>query len=136
MHPTLGFLVVLVLHLPLILYIQLVPKIHSIVARLFEPPVRNSSEFDFVIVGAGSAGSVVAGRLAENGHQVLLIEAGGPQTYLQAIPALCALFQKSPYDWQYQAVRQKHAPLKALQSTSQCDWVKKCALKCAAFSLV
>ena len=115
MHPTLGFLIVLVLYLPLILYIALVPRMDSLFARLFEPPVKNRSEFDFIVVGAGSSGSVVAGRLAENGHQVLLIEAGGPQTFLHAIPALCAMFQKTSYDWQYQTVPQKHAPFKALK---------------------
>lgn len=36
-----------------------------------------ASEHDYVVVGAGSAGCVVAGRLGEAGHSVLLIEAGG-----------------------------------------------------------
>lgn len=39
-------------------------------------PLRE--EFDFVIVGAGSTGSILGARLAESGFSVLLLEAGGP----------------------------------------------------------
>ena len=43
-------------------------------ARLGSSPI--SEEFDYIVVGAGSAGSVIASRLADAGHSVCVIEAG------------------------------------------------------------
>ena len=42
------------------------------------PATAPYEEFDFVVVGGGSSGSVVAARLAQANYTVLLLEAGGP----------------------------------------------------------
>ena len=43
---------------------------------------NDSEEFDYIVVGAGSAGCVVAGRLGETGRfRTLLLEAGGGDSY-------------------------------------------------------
>ena len=45
---------------------------------MYVKSIPDNAEFDYVIVGAGSAGCVLADRLTANGkHQVLLLEAGG-----------------------------------------------------------
>ena len=60
--------------------------------------------YDYVIVGAGSAGSVLAARLSEDGAaRVLLIEAGGAnRNPLLSIPmAFVRLFGDERYFWSY-----------------------------------
>jgi choline dehydrogenase len=56
---------------------------------------------DYVIVGAGSAGCVLAARLSEDPDvRVLLLEAGGPDAADELhIPAFFPAFFKSTYDW-------------------------------------
>jgi choline dehydrogenase len=36
------------------------------------------SRYDFIVVGAGAAGSVIAAELSASDAQVLLVESGGP----------------------------------------------------------
>lgn len=64
--------------------------------------------FDILIVGAGSAGSVLAWRLSENPDiRVGVLEAGGPATDPDiAIPQKWPLLQDRSYDWAYRTVPQ------------------------------
>ena len=60
--------------------------------------------YDYIVVGSGSAGSVVAGRLAAAGRHVLLLEAGGPAPPVSHIPTMVAGLQRSALDWSYRLV--------------------------------
>ncbi|MEV7319549.1 GMC family oxidoreductase N-terminal domain-containing protein [Streptomyces sp. NPDC093970] len=67
--------------------------------------------FDHVVVGAGSAGCVLADRLSRDDRvRVLLLEAGGPDTdELIRVPAAFGMLFGSPVDWAYRTVGQAGA---------------------------
>lgn len=62
-----------------------------------------TTTYDYVIVGAGSAGCVLAARLTEDPSvRVALIEAGGPDTAQEIhIPAAFPQLFKTQYDWDF-----------------------------------
>lgn len=75
---------------------------------LFDPENRPFNvkevdrEYDFIIVGGGSAGSVLANRLTEiSDWKVLLLEAGGHETEISDVPILSLYLHKSKLDWKY-----------------------------------
>jgi choline dehydrogenase len=60
--------------------------------------------YDYIIVGAGSAGCVLTNRLTEDARTtVLLLEAGKPDRSLYIrIPATASLLYKGPFDWAFE----------------------------------
>jgi choline dehydrogenase len=68
-------------------------------------------EFDYVIVGAGSAGCVLANRLsADLSVTVLLVEAGGRDwsPLIHAPGGMLPIMLSGAYSWRYQSVPQRH----------------------------
>jgi choline dehydrogenase len=70
---------------------------------------------DYIIVGAGSAGGVLAGRLSENpDNRVLLLEAGGTdRTRFCTVPGMISMIHTVPqikkkFDWGYYTAPQQH----------------------------
>ncbi|KAF5272031.1 hypothetical protein FQR65_LT05012 [Abscondita terminalis] len=96
---------------------------------LFDPENRPVSidkldaEYDFIVVGGGSAGSVVANRLTEvSNWKVLLIEAGGHETEISDVPIFSLFLHRSKLDWGYRTQPQSSAC--QAMTDQRCNWVR------------
>ena len=75
---------------------------------------QRSNEADYVVVGSGSSGSALAGRLAEAGHSVILLEAGkSDEKFLVKKPGMIGPMHAVPQikktvDWGFYSTPQKH----------------------------
>lgn len=90
-----------------------------------ESPVINQKnlyrEYDFIVVGGGSAGAVVASRLSEIPNwKVLLLEAGPDENEISDVPSLAAYLQLSPLDWAYKIQPTGRACLG--MKNGRCNW--------------
>ncbi|KAL7643295.1 UNVERIFIED_CONTAM: hypothetical protein RMT77_006587 [Armadillidium vulgare] len=93
-----SFSIILVLHLSTICLV-----VNPSVAEI-NPPTTNvvKPEYDFIIVGAGAAGAVLANRLSEvSNFDVLLLEAGGNATERSEIPFFLTSLWRTELDWNY-----------------------------------
>ncbi|XP_046991406.1 glucose dehydrogenase [FAD, quinone]-like [Schistocerca americana] len=83
-------------------------------------PHRNARSYDFVVVGAGSAGATLASRLSENPNwtmmkalrrpfQVLLLEAGSELPHWTEVPGLTGLSVAPPHIWEHRTQPQTSA---------------------------
>ncbi|CAH4036418.1 glucose dehydrogenase [FAD, quinone]-like [Pieris brassicae] len=69
---------------------------------------RHIQEYDFIIVGAGSAGCVLANRLSEvKKWKILLLEAGPEEPDVTSVPALATILGNSNIDWMYRTQPEK-----------------------------
>uniref|UniRef100_A0A0A9ZH27 Glucose dehydrogenase [acceptor] n=1 Tax=Lygus hesperus TaxID=30085 RepID=A0A0A9ZH27_LYGHE len=78
-------------------------------------------EYDFIVVGGGSAGAVVASRLSEIPHwRVLLVEAGGNEPTGTQVPSMFLNFLGSSIDWQFKTEPEDQACLN--EQDRRCSW--------------
>lgn len=76
-----------------------------------------------LLVGAGSAGAVVAARLSEiENWNVLLLEAGGDETEVSDVPAMAGFLQLSDMDWKYKTTPRADRGYCAAMKNDQCNW--------------
>lgn len=76
--------------------------------------------YDYIIVGGGTAGCILASRLSENAHvSVLLIEAGSTFSPLAMVPFLTSQQQKTQNDWKFETTSQKHSSFGFIDQVSQ-----------------
>lgn len=70
-------------------------------------------EVDFIVIGAGVGGSVVAGRLSENPNwEVMVLEAGEAAPTGSQVPAMYFNYQHDPdFDWNYDLIPQDNVCL-------------------------
>lgn len=68
--------------------------------------------YDFIVVGSGSAGSVIANRLSEVPEwKVLLLEVGDVPSIITDLPVIAPAFQFTNYTWGYLAEKQDNVSL-------------------------
>ncbi|XP_076233661.1 glucose dehydrogenase [FAD, quinone] [Calliopsis andreniformis] len=85
--------------------------------RPVDPP---DTYYDFIVVGGGTAGSVVASRLSDQPEwRVLLLEAGPDEPPGAEVPSMVGMFLGSAIDWQYQTMNESNA---CLSSGGSCYW--------------
>ncbi|XP_075722100.1 4-pyridoxate dehydrogenase-like [Rhipicephalus microplus] len=85
------------------------------------------NSYDYIIVGAGTAGCVLANRLsADPNRTVLLIEAGGVENAATDIPLFALLHFHGQFDWEYRTEPQQHGCLG--MNERRCEWARGKAL--------
>ncbi len=59
-------------------------------------------EYDYIVIGGGSGGAVMAARLSEDPTKtVLLLEAGKAENFVSDIPLVAPYLQQTPMDWAF-----------------------------------
>ncbi|KAF5280852.1 hypothetical protein FQR65_LT03001 [Abscondita terminalis] len=96
----------------------------SDVCNRVQPTTQPDSEYDFVVIGGGSSGATVAGRLSEIAQwKILLIEAGGDEPLGSQVPSMLLNYiGDSEIDWNYKTEPEEHGCLGYPER--RCRWTR------------
>ncbi|XP_048006947.1 glucose dehydrogenase [FAD, quinone]-like [Leguminivora glycinivorella] len=103
-----------------LMYLDLLVKLFGSASDDAPDPLDGET-YDFIVVGAGAAGSVVANRLsAIEEWKVLLLEAGPEEPEITSVPGLSTALLNSNIDWQFKTMPSDYSCL-AFEN-QQCRW--------------
>lgn len=114
-----GFLVLMLLDASIWMHR---PDIVDYKNRVRDIPTQHIlNVYDFIVVGGGSAGSIMAAKLSEIAEwNVLLLEAGPDEPYLSDVPMLFPTLQQSDLDWKFKTEKSDSYCL--AMDNGQCNW--------------
>ncbi|XP_052814920.1 alcohol dehydrogenase [acceptor]-like [Mya arenaria] len=99
---------------------------YKYIAKNTKLTVENvNSTYDYIIIGAGSAGCVLAARLSEDpNNRVLLLEAGGEETDNAniSIPAAALSVWNTSSDWVYSTTQQRNSGFAQIGDENRHYW--------------
>jgi len=79
------------------------------------------ADYDYIIIGGGSAGAVLANRLSEDENRtVLLLEAGVDELALSDVPITTGLFKNTFLDWKFKTKSSSNYCL--AMRNHECEW--------------
>lgn len=85
-----------------------ISKFSSLIDHIIISEIFIEQKYDFIVVGAGASGAVVANRLSEiPSWNILLLEVGERAGFLTTVPMASTLLQLSHYNWNYTMEPQK-----------------------------